>query len=119
MEDYPPDPELLESSDPLLETEEAKAALRRYWRKNLCIMGVLMFFWAVVSLGCGILWADVLNEYMLPGTGFPLGFWFAQQGSIIGFVLIILTYVLLMNRLDRRHHDELQNIRSASRGGEL
>ncbi len=119
MEDYPPDPELLESADPLLQTDEAMASLNRYWRKNLRIMAVLLFLWAGVSLGCGILWADSLNAYTLPGTGYPLGFWFAQQGSIIGFVLIVLAYVLLMNRLDRIHHAELQQIRSDSRGGEL
>lgn len=113
------DPESFENTDPLLAADEAKVALQRYWRKNLCIMAVLMVFWAVVSLGCGVLWADALNEYTLPGTGFPLGFWFAQQGSIIGFLFIILAYVVLMNRLDRRHHNELEQIRNASLGGEL
>jgi putative solute:sodium symporter small subunit len=47
----------------------------------------------------------------LPGTAFPLGFWFAQQGSIVVFVVVILVYCLMMNRLDRKHHDELVRIR--------
>ena len=59
--------------------------------------------WAAAGLGCGILFADKLNEYTLPGTGYPLGFWFAQQGSIIVFVILVLVYALAMNRLDRLH----------------
>ena len=69
-------------------------------------MAVLLVIWASVGLGCGILFADTLNQYTLPGTGYPLGFWFAQQGSIVTFVLLILIYALLMNRLDHLHHAE-------------
>lgn len=90
--------------------ERIKVALDRYWRSNLRVMAGLLFIWAFVSLGCGILWADWLNQFNLPGTGYPLGFWFAQQGSIVVFVLCILAYCLAMNRLDRRHHEELQAI---------
>ena len=90
--------------------ERLKVALDRYWRSNLRVMSGLLFIWAFVSLGCGILWADWLNQFTLPGTGFPLGFWFAQQGSIAVFVLCILAYCLAMNRLDRRHHEELEAI---------
>jgi len=89
-----------------------KESLRRYWRSNLRIMAVLLTVWFVAGLGCGVLWADWLNEYTLPGTAFPLGFWFAQQGSIVVFVLVILIYCILMNRLDRKHHDELVKIRT-------
>ena len=71
-------------------------------------MVTLLFLWAVAGLGVGVLLADVLNAYTLPGTGFPLGFWFAHQGSIIAFVLIILVYCLLMDRIDDRHHREMQ-----------
>ena len=92
------------------ETAE-QASLRRYWRMNLRLMGVLLLFWALVSLGCGVLWADWLNTWQLPGTGYPLGFWFAQQGSIIAFVLIVLIYCVVMNRLDARHHEELETLR--------
>ncbi len=82
--------------------------LARYWRSNLIILAILLTIWAVAGLGCGVLWADVLNQYKLPGTAYPLGFWFAQQGSIIVFVVVILVYCLLMNRLDNRHHEELE-----------
>lgn len=87
-------------------------ALERYWRNNLRVMAVLLAIWAGVSFGCGIVFADWLNQFRLPGTGFPLGFWFAQQGSIVVFVLCILAYCLAMNRLDRRHHEELEAIKS-------
>ena len=80
--------------------------LKRYWRSNLRLMSLLLAIWAFVGLGCGILFADLLNRYMLPGTGYPLGFWFAQQGSIIVFVLLILVYALRMNQVDRIHHVE-------------
>ncbi|MEX0939652.1 MAG: DUF4212 domain-containing protein [Pirellulales bacterium] len=92
-------------------------SLERYWMSNVRIMAILTVLWLAVGLGCGVLFADVLNEYYLPGTGYPLGFWFAQQGSIIGFVLIILVYCLLMNRLDARHHAELESLRNGGREG--
>ena len=88
-------------------------ALKRYWRANVIIMSVLLTIWAIVGLGCGVLFADVLNAYYLPGTGYPLGFWFAQQGSIMTFVLIILVYCILLNRLDNKHHDELEKIKQS------
>ena len=91
---------------------EAKSAHKRYWRKNLQIMAILLIVWACASLGCGVLFADWLNQFRLPFTGFPLGFWFAQQGSIIVFVLCILTYCLLMNALDRKYQAELQALRN-------
>ena len=72
-----------------------------YWQKNLKIMGVLLSIWFFFSLGCGILWVEYLNQFTLPGTGFKLGFWFAQQGSIIVFVAIVFIYAILMNRADK------------------
>ena len=81
------------------------AALKRYWRSNITIMTVLVSIWAIVGLGCGVLLADTLNQYQL--GGYPLGFWFAQQGSIICFVFLILVYCLVLNRLDKTHHEEL------------
>jgi len=86
--------------------QRLKASLERYWRSNLRIMAALLFVWAFVSLGCGVVFADWLNQFRLPFTGFPLGFWFAQQGSIVVFVICILVYCLAMNRLDNRHHEE-------------
>ena len=72
-----------------------------YWRRNLQYVGILLSIWFAVSYGAGILFVDTLNEITVPGTGFPLGFWFAQQGSIYVFVVLIFVYVFLMNRLDR------------------
>ena len=68
-------------------------------------MGILLAVWALAGLGAGVLFADYLNRLGSIG-GFPLGFWFAQQGSIIVFILLILVYAIAMNRLDARHHRE-------------
>lgn len=89
--------------------------LERYWRSNIRLMGVLLAIWGAVGLGCGVLLADWLNQYRLPGTGFPLGFWFAQQGSILSFVVLILVYCIAMNRLDARHHAELEQLEARRR----
>ena len=78
-------------------------AKTNYWRRNLLYVAILLMVWFVVSLGCGVLFVDALDKYRLPGTGFPLGFWFAQQGSIYVFVALIFVYVWLMNRLDRKY----------------
>ena len=88
------------------------ACLRQYWRTNVAIMAVLLCIWAAVGLGCGVLFADWLNQFSL--GGYPLGFWFAQQGSIIAFVLLILIYCVLLNRLDRKHREQLRQIRQAN-----
>jgi putative solute:sodium symporter small subunit len=98
------------TAGPDLHDPAVHAALVRYWRSNLVIMLSLLCVWAAASFGCGILIADWLNQYRLPFSGYPLGFWFAQQGSIVVFVLCILVYCLAMNRLDRRHHDELERL---------
>jgi putative solute:sodium symporter small subunit len=82
------------------------AELRRYWRRNVRLMSVLLGFWALAGLGCGVLWADRLNEINVRLGGFPLGFWFAQQGSILVFIVLILVYAAAMNRLDRAHRRE-------------
>ncbi len=71
-----------------------------YWRRNIRYLGWLLAVWFVVSYGFGIVLADTLNAFTIPGTNFPLGFWFAQQGSIYAFVILIFVYVRLMNRLD-------------------
>lgn len=81
-----------------------------HWRRVLWFSAALLLVWALVSLGCGVWFADELNDVML--GGFPLGFWFAQQGAIVVFVLLILVYAIGMNRLERRHRDELDRLRS-------
>lgn len=74
---------------------------KTYWRTNLKYLFVLLLIWFVASYGAGILFADTLNEIRL--GGFKLGFWFAQQGAIYVFLILIFVYVILMNRLDRKH----------------
>ncbi|MBZ4648919.1 MAG: hypothetical protein JG774_989 [Desulfomicrobiaceae bacterium] len=71
-----------------------------YWNVNKRIMAVLLTVWAFVAYGCGMLGADALNAIYL--GGFPLGFWFAQQGAIYVFVLLILAYFLIMERVDKQ-----------------
>lgn len=87
-----------------------------YWRINLRYLAILLSIWFVVSYGAGIIFVEQLNAFMLPGTSFPLGFWFAQQGSIYTFVALIFVYVVLMNRLDRRFEvDESEGASPAGR----
>ncbi len=74
---------------------------RAYWRANLRIMAWLMSAWFIVSYGCGILFVEQLNKIQI--SGYKLGFWMAQQGSIYVFVALIFIYVRLMNRLDKKH----------------
>ncbi len=75
-----------------------EAQRRQYWRRNLRLMSVLLSIWALVSFGAGILFVEPLNN--IGFIGFPLGFWFAQQGSIITFVILIAVYVWQMDKLD-------------------
>jgi len=74
-----------------------------HWRANLRLTGLLLLLWAAVSFGCGIVFRRWLDQWQLPGTGFPLGFWFAQQGSILVFILLIFIYARGMNRIDRKY----------------
>lgn len=76
-------------------TEEAK---RLYWRRNLRLMAILLSIWFTVSYLFGILLVEQLNNIVI--NDFPLGFWFAQQGSIFTFVVLIGIYVWRMDRLD-------------------
>ncbi len=78
-------------------TPETRA---RYWRKNLSYLALLLGVWFLVSYGFGILLVDQLDRIRIGGFG--LGFWFAQQGSIYVFVILVFVYVRLMNRLDRQ-----------------
>lgn len=72
-----------------------------YWRANLRILAVCMAIWFVVSYGFGILFVEQLNRITI--GGFPLGFWFAQQGSIYVFVLLIFFYAWRMNKVDQKY----------------
>ena len=75
-----------------------------YWKANLLILSIILFIWFVVSFGFGIIWSESLDEIKI--WGFKLGFWFAQQGSIHIFVLLIFVYVALMNRLDKKYNSK-------------
>ncbi len=83
--------------------DTSRQAHRDYWRRNVRLLSGLLVVWFVASYGFGILWVDWLNAVRIPGTGFPLGFWFAQQGSIYVFVALIFLYVWRMNRLDEEY----------------
>jgi len=97
---------------PVRLSPEVQASLRCYWRSNVKLMVVLLLVWAVVGLGCGVLFADALNAFQI--GGYPVGFWFAQQGSIVIFVLLILIYAMSLNGLDAKHHAEIESLRKRS-----
>ena len=82
-------------------SDETPERHRAYWRANLRLMAGLLAAWFLGSYGLGILWVEPLNAFRL--GGFPLGFWFAQQGSIYLFIVLIGIYVVLMDRIDRAH----------------
>lgn len=90
-----------EPKEEQVERGTAPEVARLYWKKNIRCVLILIAVWFVVSFGFGILLVDVLDRIRIPGTGFKLGFWFAQQGSIYVFVVLIWVYVRYMNRLDR------------------
>ncbi|MCY3969717.1 MAG: DUF4212 domain-containing protein [Acidobacteria bacterium] len=72
-----------------------------YWRANLRLMAILLAVWFICSYVLGIFLVEPLNGARV--GGFPLGFWFAHQGSIYVFVVLILVYAAVMDRLDRRY----------------
>ena len=74
---------------------------KRYWRENVRYLTILLVIWFLVSYCAGILFVDQLNTIKM--GGFPLGFWFAQQGSIYVFVILIFVYVRIMNKLDHKY----------------
>ena len=74
---------------------------KQYWRENVRYLTILLSIWFVVSYCAGILFVDQLNTIRM--GGFPLGFWISQQGSIYVFVILILVYVRIMNKLDKKY----------------
>ncbi|MGY8905896.1 DUF4212 domain-containing protein [Candidatus Njordibacter sp. Uisw_056] len=77
--------------------QNTKAA-EQYWRRNLQIIFSYLIIWFVVSFGCGIVFVDELNHFNM--FGFKLGYWFANQGSILVFCLLTIGYAVRMSRLD-------------------
>ncbi|GAB3245272.1 DUF4212 domain-containing protein [Nocardioides dilutus] len=87
---------------------------RKYWRSNLTLMSVLLAIWALVSFGAGIFFADALNNIEI--GGFPLGFWFANQGSILVFLALIAIYVWRMDKLDESYGIDINDIDEYEQG---
>lgn len=81
--------------------KDKKNPASAYWKENITYLIILLSVWFLVSYGAGIFFKDALDEIHL--GGYKLGFWFAQQGSIYMFVILIFIYVWLMNRLDKKY----------------
>lgn len=80
---------------------DRKTQMKKYWKENIKYLTILLSIWFVVSYVFGILLVEQLNTIKL--GGFKLGFWFAQQGSIYVFVILIFVYMKLMNKLDKKY----------------
>lgn len=79
----------------------SESRFKAYWKENLTLMGILLVIWFSVSFGAGILFRDVLDQVSIGGA--PLGFWFAQQGAIYVFVILIFVYSFMMHRIERKY----------------
>jgi putative solute:sodium symporter small subunit len=74
-----------------------------YWARSLRVVYIVLSIWLFVSLGCGILFRELLDSLLPNVGGAPFGFWMAQQGSIISFLALLFLYRLMMNRLDKEY----------------
>ena len=95
----PPDTD--KTMDKAPDTGETHAAEGAYWRENVRLLVTLMSIWFAASFGAGIIFRDFLDQFML--GGYPLGFWFAQQGAIYTFIALIFTYVIRMKQIERKY----------------
>jgi len=79
---------------------------KSYWSATLRLLGIILTIWAIVSFGASIIFVDFLNQFYL--GGYPLGFWFAQQGSIYIFIILIFVYVYIIGKIDKKYdvHEE-------------
>ncbi len=91
------------SSDDTKDTQSESSA-NAYWHENIRLLLGLMSIWFIVSFGAGILFRKWLDQFWI--GGYPLGFWFAQQGSIYVFVALIFYYTYKMRQVDRKYHVE-------------
>lgn len=82
-------------------SESKDQTARSYWRANIRILLLLLSIWFLVGYALSIFFVEALNKIHI--GGFPLGFWFAQQGSIYVFIVLILVYARLMSRLDKKY----------------
>jgi putative solute:sodium symporter small subunit len=78
-----------------------KNKVKTYWGETRSLLAVILLIWIVVSFGASIIFAEALNQIKI--YGYPLGFWFAQQGSIYIFIALIFIYAKLMGKLDRKY----------------
>lgn len=78
-----------------------------HWSKSLKVVYLILVLWFLVSLGCGVLFRDFLDARFPAVGGAPFGFWMAQQGAILGFLVLLFLYMVLMNRIDHEYgYDE-------------
>ncbi len=90
-----------DSTKPAKGDADKKVDRAGYWKANMRLIFGLLSVWAFVSYGCSILWVEWLNQFHIGHL--PLGFWFAQQGSIYVFVVLIFVYAWTMDRIDRKY----------------
>ena len=90
-------------------THAVSSRRKKYWKKNLYWLVGILLIWFTVSFGCGILFRDWLDIHFPKVGNAPFGFWMAQQGSIISFVLLLIGYSLIMNKLDGEYCDSSEN----------
>ncbi len=90
-----------ESPDAPEQDGETSANESAYWSQNIRLLWTLMTIWFVVSFGAGIIFRDFLDRFAL--GGYPLGFWFAQQGAIYFFILLIVFYCIRMKQIERQY----------------
>ena len=74
---------------------------KEYWKANIRLLIILLSIWLMIWFGFGIILSDFLDKFSI--GGFKLGFWFAQQGSMYCFVILIFIYVHLINKLDKKY----------------
>ena len=80
---------------------------KEYWKANIRLLIILLSIWLLIWFGFGIILSDFLDKFSI--GGFKLGFWFAQQGSIYGFVILIFVYVFAMNRIEKKLKDNKED----------
>ena len=80
---------------------------KEYWKANIKLLIILLSIWLMIWFGFGIILSDFLDQFSI--GGFKLGFWFAQQGSIYGFVILIFVYVFAMNRIEKKLNNKEEN----------
>ena len=80
---------------------------KEYWKANIRLLIILLSIWLMIWFGFGIILSDFLDQFSI--GGFKLGFWFAQQGSIYGFVILIFVYVFAMNRIEKKLRDNKED----------